>query len=95
MTITATPMYVWDFGDGSAPFETTSVGGSYPDGDVTHLYRSDGRRTVTLTTRWSATFTVTTVLGTFGPWDVPGQPIAPSTSRTIPVREARAVLVGR
>jgi hypothetical protein len=94
MTITATPTYVWDFGDESAPLETASVGGPYPDGDVTHVYRSDGRRTVTLTTRWSATFTVTTALGTFGPWDVPGAPIAPSTSRTIPVREARAELIG-
>lgn len=94
MTITATPTYVWDFGDGSPPYETTDVGGPYPDGSVHHVYRTDGTRTVTLTTRWAATFTVTTAFGTYGPWDVPGAPIAPTSTRTIQVREGRAVLVG-
>ena len=93
MTITATPAYVWDFGDG-ATLETVSAGGPYPDGDVRHTYTSAARRTVTLATRWSAEFTVVTALGTFGPFAADGAPVAPSTSRVVDVREARAVLVG-
>jgi hypothetical protein len=94
LTITATPAYVWDFGDGTPPYETRSPGGPYPTGDVTHTYRAPGARTVTLTTRWSATFTVTTAQGTFGPYDVGGAPLAPSTTQAVRVREAGAVLVG-
>ena len=92
LTITATPTYVWDFGDGTT-LETASRGGPYPDGDVRHTYTSAGTRRVTLTTRWQAEFTVATPLGTFGPFDVGGPPVAPSTTRAIDVREARAVLV--
>jgi hypothetical protein len=93
VAIDATPTYVWDWGDGSEPFETTSAGGPYPTGDVTHVYRHHGARTVTLTTRWSATFTVVTALGTFGPYPVPGAPIAPMTTTRIRVQEGRADLV--
>jgi hypothetical protein len=93
MTISATPTYVWNWGDGSAPLETTSTGGPYPTGDVTHVYRGKGARTVTLTTRWSATFTVDTALGTFGPFEVPGPPVAPSSTRAIRVQEGRAELI--
>jgi hypothetical protein len=93
LTISATPTYVWSWGDGSLPLETASVGGPYPDGDVTHVYTAPGGRTVTLTTRWSATFTVATGFGTFGPYDVPGPPIAPTSTRAIRVQEGRAILV--
>lgn len=93
MTITATPTYVWDFGDG-ATLETRSAGGPYPGGDVRHTYRTPATRTVTLTTRWSAEFTVVTAMGTFGPFAVGGAPVAPSTTQAVEVREARAVLVG-
>ena len=93
MTITATPAYVWDFGDGTT-LETVSPGGPYPDGDVRHTYTSAARRTVTLTTRWRAEFTVATALGTFGPFEIGGPAVAPSTSRVVEVREARAVLIG-
>jgi hypothetical protein len=93
LTISATPTYVWAWGDGSEPYQTTSRGGPYPDGDVHHEYTAPGSRTVTLTTRWAATFTVATAIGTFGPYDVPGPAIAPSVSRAIQVQEGRAVLV--
>lgn len=94
MTITAEPTYVWDWADGSDPFETTSTGGPYPDGDVKHVYRVAGTRSVTLTTRWSATFVVRTALGTFGPYPVTGAPVAPTTSLDVHVQEARAELIG-
>jgi hypothetical protein len=92
MTITATPTWAWAFGDG-ATLETSSPGGPYPTGDVTHTYRTRGARTVTLTTRWSAQFTVVTALGSFGPFDVGGPQIAPSSSRAMQVYEGRAELV--
>jgi len=94
MTITATPAYVWDFGDG-ATLETRSPGGPAPDGDVTHTYTSAATRHVTLTTRWSAEFTVVTAMGTFGPFAIGGPPVAPSTARDVVVREAPAELVSR
>jgi hypothetical protein len=91
VTIAAVPTYVWDFGDGTT-LETTSPGG--PAGDVTHTYRAPGATTVRLTTRWHAEFTVTSALGTFGPYDVGGTPVAPSSTRAVDVHEARAELVG-
>jgi hypothetical protein len=93
MTITATPTYVWDFGDG-VTYETSSKGGPHPTGDVRHTYRTPGTRTVTLTTRWTAEFTVVTALGTFGPFDIGGPPVAPSDTQDVSVHEARAELVG-
>lgn len=94
MTITATPTYVWDFGDGTT-VETQSRGGPYPTGDVTHTYTSAATRTVTLTTRWHAEFTVASPLGTFGPFEIGGPPVAPSSSLQVVVREARATGVTR
>jgi hypothetical protein len=94
VTIDAGPTYVWQWGDGSPDTVTTSPGGPAPDGDVTHTYRAAGRRTVTLTTRWQATFTVATVVGTFGPFPVPGPPIALPTTQRVDVDEARGELIG-
>lgn len=93
ITINATPEYVWSWGDGSAPLTTTSTGGPYPSGDVHHTYRAPATRTVTLTTRWTATFVVDTAFGQFGPFEVGGPQIAPSTSQQLRVREGRAELV--
>jgi hypothetical protein len=93
VTITATPEYVWSWGDGSPSLTTTSTGGPYPGGDVHHTYRSPGSPAVTLTTRWAASFVVDTAFGQFGPFDVGGPQIAPSTTRVVRVREGRAELV--
>jgi hypothetical protein len=94
MTITATPTYVWDWGDGSEPYETTDPGGPYPDGTTHHTYRRAATTTVSLTTRWSATFVVDTAAGRFGPFPVTGPAIAPTTTQQVTVREARAELIG-
>lgn len=56
--IAATSRYIVDWGDGSPPTTTTSQGGPWPDGDVTHVYdRSSKAVTITVTQAWSATWT--------------------------------------
>ncbi|HVF74938.1 MAG TPA: hypothetical protein VM938_07800 [Acidimicrobiales bacterium] len=56
--INATSRYVVDWGDGSPPTTTTSQGGAWPDGDVTHVYdRATTAVTIRVTQRWSATWT--------------------------------------
>lgn len=43
--------YRYDYGDGSTSGWTSSTGGTYPDGDVTHTYDSTGRRSVKVDAR--------------------------------------------
>jgi hypothetical protein len=45
--------YTWDFGDGSS-LTTTDPGAAYPNGTVSHIYRTPGRYEVTVTVRWGA-----------------------------------------
>ena len=55
--VEATPTtYTWDFGDGSAPIETTSPGHPYPDHDVAYPYPREGTFTITLTTTYSGRY---------------------------------------
>src|SRR5690606_11813305 len=58
ITFRATPgHYLWDFGDGSPPLETSSPGRPYPDQDVTHVYTSAADAVeVSLTTTWEGSF---------------------------------------
>ena len=55
ITIAATSRYVVDWGDGSPPTTTTSQGGPWPDGDVTHVYdTATPAATIRVTQQWSA-----------------------------------------
>lgn len=55
--ITATSRYTVDWGDGTPPTTTTSQGGPWPEGDLTHVYDSAGGSvTITVTQAWSATW---------------------------------------
>lgn len=57
VAITASSTYVVDWGDGSPPRTTTSRGGPWPSGDVTHVYtHTDPATTITVTQRWVATW---------------------------------------
>lgn len=58
LTVTATPTYVVDWGDGSAPTRTASRGVPWPGGtgEITHVYAHAGAVTVRVTTIWSATW---------------------------------------
>lgn len=51
--IHATPTYRIDWGDGTVT-ETSSNGGPWPHGDVTHTYQRTGRYDVLVTARWTA-----------------------------------------
>ena len=71
--------------------EFTKPGGRYPDDSVSWTYDKAGARDVSLTTYWKASFTVDGE----GPFAVPGPEITKTAGPlTVPVREARSVLVG-
>ena len=72
-TITIKPAtYTWVWGDGSPSLQTQDPGGPYPDGHVTHTYIHAAHVTGTLTTEWSATYTITTAGRTLGPFNATG-----------------------
>lgn len=56
--IQATSRYAVDWGDGTPPTTTTSQGGPWPDGDLTHVYdTAHSAVTIRVTQQWSATWT--------------------------------------
>jgi hypothetical protein len=58
IAIEATSRYVVDWGDGSPPTTTTSQGGPWPHGDVTHVYdTATPAATIRVTQHWSAAWT--------------------------------------
>lgn len=89
VTITAKPAgYTWDFGDGET-LVTTDPGRPWPDADLSHAYARVGAYRITLTTTWSATYTVDTDPTVR---QVPGT-AATSTAADVTVEERRAHLV--
>jgi hypothetical protein len=72
--------YQWNWGDHSQPTSTTSAGGPYPSGDVTHTYHQHGPVTATLTSTWTGSYTFTVGGHTLGPF-----PAAGTASRSQPV----------
>lgn len=80
----------WTWGDGTAPLSTNEPGGSWPKMTVTHTFRKPGSTRVTLRTSWTAEYWVNGA----GPFAVGGGPIEQSASLTVPVKEARSVLIG-
>lgn len=85
VSIRATSRYVVDWGDGTPPTTTTSRGGRWPDGDLTHVYDTTATRTITVAQQWSATWTAGP--GTGGALDN----LRTSGSLTLPVRQVQAV----
>src|SRR4051794_3269717 len=83
--------FTYVFGDGSTVGPTTSTGGVYPDGDITHVYRSRGESPVRVDTTFGADFSLDG-----STWDeIPSTVTVPGPSTTVTVREARGVLVNR
>ena len=79
------------FGDGSSVGPTTSTGGVYPDGDITHVYRSKGAFPVRVDTTFGAEFSLDG-----STWDeIPSTVTVAGPSTTVTVREAKSVLVNR
>jgi hypothetical protein len=91
VVITATSDYVIDWGDptddASHQHTTTSQGGPYPDGDVTHVYVEKADQvTITVTQRWTATWQAGTRTGTLSQLTTTADPPI-----TIEVRDLQAV----
>ncbi|MCG2799687.1 MAG: hypothetical protein L6367_14275 [Cellulomonas sp.] len=88
VTFTLTPAtFTWDYGE--TAFTTTSPGHPYPDHDVSYPYEKLGTGQVTVTTSWTATYTLDddpTVL------PVPGTATTTTSSSTFEIREAAAHL---
>lgn len=83
VTVRATPIaYRWSFGDGTTLGPTPDPGAAYPDLRHTHTYTRPGRYTLTLTTTYTATYTVA------------GQPARPVTG-TAQVTSPARVLTAR
>lgn len=89
VTVSGTPAWTWQFGDGAA-LSTTDPGGPYPHAAVSHAYRRAGSFGVSVVTRWEATFTV----GDLGPYPVAGS-IDQDDRVVVAVGEGRAVLAVR
>lgn len=83
--------FTYTFGDGSSMGPTTSPGGIYPDGDITHIYEDKGTFNVRVNTTFGADFSLD---GTS--WDaIPDTVTVPGPTTSITVREANSVLVNR
>ena len=81
--------FTYVFGDGSTVGPTTSAGGVYPDGDITHVYRVKGQFPVHVDTTFGADFSLDGRT-----WDqIPSTVTVPGPSTTVTVREAKGVLV--
>jgi len=81
--------YTYVFGDGASPLQTDSAGGTYPDGEVTHVYAKAGTYTSHIDITYGGEFSIDG-----GEWlpiadtvTVPGQP------QTLTVKTAHARLV--
>ena len=87
-SLTATPSsWTWDFGDGET-VTTTTPGAPYPHHTVSHTFRRRGAVTASVTTTW-----VGSVLCP-GIGELPiTETVSRTSSRRVPVREARTELV--
>ncbi len=89
VTVRATPVWTWAFGDG-AGLTTSDPGGAYPRLTVAHTYRRAGRFDVRTVAAWDADFMVDDL----GPFPV-AEPITQQAVLHVAVGEGRAVLAVR
>ncbi|MFD1056698.1 hypothetical protein [Terrabacter terrigena] len=81
--------FTYVFGDGSSVGPTTSTGGVYPDGDITHVYGAKGQFPVRVNTTFGADFSLDG-----STWDeIPATVTVPGPPTVVTVREAKGVLV--
>lgn len=85
LTFTMTPRYVVSWGDGETT-STSSQGGPYPSGDITHVYRDAGDTTITVDAYWRATWTLAGAGGS-----LPELAVPTSGSLDLPIEERQAV----
>ena len=89
ITVAGVPQWGFDFGDTTGGVFDVP-GGQYPNQDIAHPYAQQGTFVVTVRTTWVGTFTVDGL----GPFAITGPNIVQTQTVTVPVKEARAVLVG-
>lgn len=79
----------YDYGDGTTSGATTSLGGTYPEGDITKTYRRAGTFSVHADVTYAGEFRVNG-----GQWiDIPGDVTIQGTPETLTVKTAHARLV--
>lgn len=88
--------WTWDFGDGSPPVTTQGPPPAYQhggttDGLLTHAYTRAADVAVTVTVRWTASYTISGVAGTRNV----ANPVISTTTVALAVRQARTQLVSR
>ena len=87
ITLAASAIWSWDFGDGTV-FQTANSGAGYPNGGIKHLYETKGLKTVTVTTTWQAKWSTKNNLEL----PVLGKNLVQKTTFNLLVHEARGVL---
>ena len=87
VTLSVTPRWAWEFGDGKA-LTTDVPGGRWPDQSVSHVYRGAGGYEVRVRAAWSGFY----VVDGLGPLAVQ-QPVFQEARLPVRVGEGRAVLV--
>ena len=55
VSVFMTPSFVWNFGDGTTE-SSSKDGGPYPTGTVTHIYKTSGIYTATVTISWAGSW---------------------------------------
>jgi len=81
--------YTYDFGDGTTTGPTSSPGGPYPDGDITHTYPSPGTYNTHIDITFGGEFAINA-----GPWlPIPDTVTIAGPIQPLTVKTARARLV--
>lgn len=83
--------FVWDFGDGSDPMETTDPGAPWPEATVSHAYTSAGQAQISLTTHWEGMFRP---VGAEAWIPIVGRATTTESSRPFEIRTSTPRLVG-
>lgn len=87
-SFTFTSVVTVDWGDGTTTGPVASAGGAYPDGDLRHVYSTQGAYDIVVTQDWTATWQVGAESGTVDGLRTTG------TLAGFPVEEREAVIVG-
>lgn len=81
--------FIWNFGDGQTFGPTTSEGGVYPSGNITHKYLSGGTYPSSVATTFGGDFRING-----GDWaPIPNTATVPGPATAVTVRTAEAQLV--
>ena len=88
VSITATPTWHWKWGDGQSAWKKVP-GAQYPSRQITHQYRTPATYNATVTTVWSAVYSVSGL----GSFEASGEVLRQSQTLKVPIESARTVLI--